>query len=254
MESLFEKFSVFISDLNKNENIYVEKKESQIDALQLIEDEELLTALEDGLALFTESVEKSSGIIISNKDKHIFHLSGLSFCWTFTNKENEFFYGGFELAGMDNALANESVFWKTDFSLPPDVEVPKHLLEYKKLNWFEKQAWGDDLRYGCFYRKAGAFPPPIYFYDQGAFFPFPLNFEEYFDAMIASCAIRGWQYFYLESSEFNRIPEFKLKEVQLNKILKEMRESINILPKLFPEKDFSYHQNSYEKIDKLIKQ
>lgn len=31
-----------------------------------------------------------------------------------------------------------------------------------------------------------------------AYFPMDLNLEEYFKAMIDSCAVRGWQYFYID--------------------------------------------------------
>ena len=35
-----------------------------------------------------------------------------------------------------------------------------------------QQAWGDgDGKFGCFLREPGDFPPKIYFYDSGAYFP-----------------------------------------------------------------------------------
>ncbi len=37
----------------------------------------------------------------------------------------------------------------------------KELDFLKKLNWFEKQPWGDDGRYSCFFREKGTFPLDI---------------------------------------------------------------------------------------------
>ena len=118
----------------------------------------------------------------------------------------------------------------------------------KKLNWFEKQSWSDDGKFGCFLRQPGDFPLPIYFYDSGAYFSMPLSLEAYFDAMIDSCAVRGWQYFYIDIPE--QFPEFR--EVNKHKVLAEMELTLNLLPNLFQNKDFSYHMNRFEGFKNII--
>ncbi len=243
MNSLLSKIELFIAHLKENRNITI---------ILYLSNEEVLSVREKVLEMLASNVKAKSGIEILKDDWNIFNLGGVSVCWNFTNRENQFIYGGFQLAGFDNALINDSDFWKIDFSLPPDAPVPEHLAEYKKFNWFEKQAWGGDGRYGCFYREPVPFPPLIYFYDHGAFSVMPLTFEEYFNKMIDSCAIRGWQYFYLEVSQIKRMMEFNLEQVQSKTIIKEMEQSVNLLPKLFPEKDFSYHQKRFKQIIQSI--
>ena len=64
-----------------------------------------------------------------------------------------------------------------------------------------------------------------------------ITFDEYFDAMIESCAVRGWQYFYIDIPD--DFPDFK--EVNKNVVLKDLEFILEMLPRLFPGKDFSYH-------------
>jgi hypothetical protein len=176
-------------------------------------------------------------ITMKDEDLDVFNLSGVSICWVYTNAENQFIYGGFLLNGFTDALIFDSSFWKIYNPIDGQKLDDNELEFFKKLNWFDKQAWGDDGKYSCFLREPGEFPPKLYFYDSGAYFPMTITFDEYFDAMIASCAVRGWQYFYSDSSE--DFPDFR--EVNKNAVLKDLEFILEMLPKLFPDKDFSYH-------------
>lgn len=238
MKIIIDKLNGFFEFLRQNGNIEIVPHLTNQDVLEI--PEVLLRKLVGNL-------KEASDIGITEEDWPIFTMTGLSICWRFTNAQNQFLYGGFELASIDNALREESEFWKTDFSLPPDSPVPVKFREYVKLNWFERQAWGagGDRRFGCFYRNAGAFPSPIYFYDRGAFCPLPLDFTEYFDAMIASCAVRGWQYFYIAPAQFRKLGTLKIEALKLSSILYEMEYSLQMLSDLFPNCGFSHHQRHY---------
>ena len=176
-------------------------------------------------------------ITIKEEDLEYFNLSGVSICWSNTHDEDEFIYGGFQFNDFSEALIQDSDFWDTFNSINKHQPDDKELEFLQKLNWFEKQPWGDDGRFGCFLREAGDFPPKIYFYDNSAYYPMKLTIEEYFDAMVASCAVRGWQYFYIDIPE--KFPEFE----RINKsiVLKDLELAVELLPKLFPDRDFSYH-------------
>jgi hypothetical protein len=176
-------------------------------------------------------------ILMKDEDLEVFNLSGLSICWTYTNKENQFIYGSFLLNGFTEALIFASDFWEIYNSLNTHKPDNNELEFLEKLNWFEKQSSGDDGKYGCFLREPGEFPPKIYFYDRGAYFPMAISFDQYLDAMIASCAVRGWQYFYIDIPD--DFPDFD--EVNKSVVLKDLEFIIEMLPKLFPDKDFSYH-------------
>jgi hypothetical protein len=194
-------------------------------------------------------ISKHKGIEISNDFHYFFNISDLSGCWSFTNKNNDFIYGGFLFNGLSESLAQDSDFWDVYNSINKHEPSERESGFLKKLNWFEKQAWGDDGKFGCFLREPGNFPLKIYFYDSGAYFPMITSLEEYFDAMISSCAVRGWQYFYINFPD-----EFpNLKEVNKEKILKELELTVKLLPILFPDRDFSFHQKRYEEIEIKLK-
>ncbi len=139
-------------------------------------------------------------------------------------------------------------FWDVSNSINEHQPDEKELELLKKLNWFEKQSWGDDGRYGCFLREVGDFPQ-IYFYDNSAYFPMNLTLEEYLEAMIASCAVRGWQYFYID------IPDDFPNLVRINKniVLENVELAVELLPKLFPDRDFSYHMGRMDYIRGRLK-
>ena len=197
-----------------------------------------------------KSIYMNKGIKIGDNYRYFFSISDLSSCWCYTNENNEFIYGGFWFNGLSEALAQTSKFWDVFNSLNRYRPSEEELAFLKKLNWFEKQAWGDDGKFGCFLREPGDFPPKIYFYDSGAYFPMNTSLEEYFDAMIASCAVRGWQYFYIVFPD--EFPE--LREVNKEKVLAELTRTITVLPRLFPDKDFSYHEKRFYEIkEKLLR-
>jgi hypothetical protein len=56
--------------------------------------------------------------------------------------------------------------------------------------------------------------------------------------MIASCAVRGRQYFYID------IPDNFPSLLEINKsiVLQDVEFIVEMLPKLFPDRDFSYHE------------
>lgn len=188
-------------------------------------------ASEDGvLEMVVEDIQREYGVTLSGVDTDYIDFDGASLMWHVADEE--FLYGGFKINGLWESLVVPSQFWKVDFSLPPDVEVPEHLKHFEKLGWFEKQAWGDDERIGCFIRKPGTFPPQIAFFDRNWYVSTTLSLEEYFEAMFASCAVKGWQYFYIEITE--DMPH-------LGVALEDMERAVRLLPTIFGERDFSYH-------------
>ena len=227
MEKIFKMCTDFFNYL-ENSEINVEKHLTNTNFLSLSE-----RLLKRKAPLLSEKWN----ISIKDQDLIIFNLSSISICWSYTNKENQFIYGGFHFNGFSEALIQDSDFWDLSNSINEYQPDEKEVDFLKKLNWFEKQSWGDDGRYSCFLREAGNFPLKIYFYDNSAYFPMNLTLEEYFEAMIASCAVRGWQYFYID------IPENFPNLVRINKsiVLKDAELAVELLPKLFPDKDFSYH-------------
>jgi len=117
---------------------------------------------------------------------------------------------------------------------------------------------------GCFYRERGKLPLDIYFFDKGLRIKMDLSLKEYVQALIDSCAVGYWQYFYVDIDElveqnkrlslrhggFNRSPssDEALDSARLKYLVDELDNITTNLPMLFPEKDFSYHKNRLEEI------
>jgi hypothetical protein len=223
-------FNDFNESLEKNKNI---------DKEVYLTDKTFLELSKRSLKREQEYFKEENGILISDHDIYILNFSGVSFSWSYTNEENQFIYGGYRFNGFTEALAQNSNFWDVYNSINKHEPDNTELELLKKLNWFEKQAWGDDGKFGCFLREPGNFPPKIYFYDYGVYFPMELSLVQYFDAMIDSCAVRGWQYFYIDiPNNFPNIPK-----VNKRLVLQDVEFIVEMLPKLFPDKDFSYQED-----------
>ena len=231
-----------------NFTAYLEANQTIHPELHLI-NKSFLSLSERSLKREQRLFKVDQGIDIKDDDLAIFNISGLSFCWSYTNENNQFIYGGYLFNGFFEALAQESDFWDVYNSINRHQPDEAELQLLKKLNWFEKQAWGDDGKFGCFLREPGDFPPKIYFYDNGAIFPMPLRLDEYVDAMIASCAVRGWQYFYINLPD--KFPE--LPKVNKNIVLQDVEFIVEMLPKLFPDQDFRYHQERLKYIERKLR-
>jgi len=166
--------------------------------------------------------------------------SVLEIAWTHSAKT--FIYGGFKFSDWFIALSLKSNFWKIDFSLAAASEVPDELKHFEKLSWFEEQSWCDDWRFGCFIQEKGIFPPQLAFFDKNWFTKLNMSFDEYFEAMFSSCAVAGWQYFYID--RYQEIPNKQ-------KAIDDMEKAVTFLPQLFPEMDFSYHKSRLEFIKNM---
>ena len=228
MEEIIENIKKFRNSLKENPNVEINEAEWK-DFLQL-SNLSVQWAIEDLATIGKITVEPKYSSVIK--------FSGLTIKWK-SKSQNYFLYGGLIINGIFEALSNPSTFWKIDFSLPPDVKVPDNLKHFEKLNWFEKQAWGDDWRYGCFIRGEKKFPPKIAFFDRNWYTILNMSFQEYFDAMIASSAVKGWQYFYIDWNQ--EIPHKIIA-------LEDMELAVKALPELFPKQDFTYHINKLNEI------
>ncbi|MRX41404.1 hypothetical protein GJU43_19130 [Flavobacterium sp. LC2016-23] len=228
MEKLMQNIKKFRDGLKTNPHVEINEAEWK-DFLEL-SSSSIQWAIED-LATIGK-------ITLESKDAAVIKFSSLSVKWK-SKSQNYFLYGGFLFNGIFEALSNPSTFWKIDFSLAPDAVVPDDLKHFEKLNWFEKQAWGDDWRYGCFVRGAKKFPPQIAFFDRNWYTLLDMSFEEYGNAMIDSCAVKGWQYFYIDWNQ--EIPHKKIA-------LEDMELAVKALPELFPEQDFTYHINKLNEV------
>ncbi len=184
-------------------------------------------------------------IKLKNNQKNYIYLTGrFDLDWIYKAIESEYIQGGFKFKGLWESLCLKSHLFKhlknSNVNYPFTTEEETFLAQLKPF----VTAYDHRRLYGCFLRNTPNFPPPIYFYDEGLYFPMNVDLDGYLEAMFASFATYRWQYFYID--EFN--PEMIERMGKLaytfgpNRLYYELEKIAHSLPKAFPNHDFSYHQ------------
>jgi hypothetical protein len=150
----------------------------------------------------------------------------------------------------------------------------------EETNWFCKSAHGSgNGAYAIFHREKEKYPFDILFLDEGLLFKTNFTQESYYQSMIDSMAICGWQYFYLDFDEIKTsCSDFKISThgwlslypygdnmsdsplgrnitedtLRIDAVLHHMKKCAYLLPKLFPNKDFSYHKKRYQEFENYL--
>lgn len=192
------------------------------------------------LQIELEEIEEDYGVKLTEEEVDYINYFSSELCWHHSGQA--FIYGGFKMNNLWGALVENSQFWKIDFSLSVDTEVPVHLKRFEQLNWIDKQSWCDDWRYGCFIREKGKFPPNLAFFDKNWYTPLNMTLEAYIEAMFKSCGVCGWQYFYMD---------YDKEMPHLERAYEDMENAVTHLPRLFPQMDFSYHRKKLEELKRI---
>lgn len=208
---------------------------------------------------------------ISDEDLKWLRISNLELDWELTH-DNIYIYGGFDNWGFSDALVSppqpdyKSIGCQHEYFSEEEERFLK-----EETNLFCKSAHGmGDGTYGIFHRTKDKYPFDILYLDNGRFFKTDFSLESYYQAMIDSMAVCGWQYFYLDFEEIkSKCADFKVgywllypytegliesplgrnvthETSRLDAVLHHMEVCVYLLPKIFPDKDFSYHQQRLE--------
>lgn len=91
---------------------------------------------------------------------------------------------------------------------------------------------------GCFIIQGpgSTFPPPIAFFRRDWYVKLNFDYYRYMELLFENYGFKGWQYFYIDITA--KIP-------RIEEVLEDMRVAAKTLPLLFPDKDWSYHQEKY---------
>lgn len=232
MKDLEEAYRICLSELHENSQVLINMNQISSD----------FTVISDRFFKRKyENLKEDFGIIISENYKQYLQFSEISIEWeSKLEKVDYVLTGGFEMNNLLDALDYYSDFWKGAFSLAPNETVPYNLKHFEQLGWFSRQAW-DDGRYGCFIKQPGNFPPPIAFYSRGWYVKLDMTFEEYLENMFKMYGAKGWQFFFIEPTN-----DMTYKE----DILEDMRVITEQFPLLFPENDWTFLSEKYEKYKK----
>ena len=218
---------------------------------------------------------------VSDEDLKWLRISNLELDWELTY-ENIYIYGGFDNWGFSDALCSPAQpDYKTIACQHEYFSVEEERFLKEETNLFCKSAHGmGNGTYGIFHRTKDKYPFDILYLDRGRFFKTDFSLESYYQAMIDSMAVCGWQYFYLDFDEIkNKCADFKVgqrwltiypygegyapsplghgvtKETsRLAAVVHHMEVCVYLLPKIFPDKDFSYHKQRLEDFKASLQQ
>jgi len=191
---------------------------------------------------FLKSVKndlEEENILISDNDLEYFNLVSIVLNWDDKLKvptNLKILRGGFVFNDVSDALTFPTDYFENTVNVKNDGDYSE------KLGWFERLPMGvDDSMRGCFIKEEGNFPPPIAFCNAGAGWYVKLDFDyhKYMELLFENYGFKGWQYFYIDI----------VKEIpMLEKVLEDMQTAVQVLPLLFPDKDWSYHQKKYQDV------
>jgi len=195
-------------------------------------------------------------------------VSDLKIDWQLT-LDNIYIYGGVKINALSTGLTSpisslyESIACEHDYF----TEEQERFLK-EETNWFTKSAHGmGDGTYGILHRTKEKFPFDILYLDDGIYFKTNFTTASYYQSLIDSMGICGWQYFYLDFEEIQKkCADFKVginwllypygegmsespigrnvtqETTRLDALVHHMEKCVYLLPKIFPEQDFSYHK------------
>jgi hypothetical protein len=184
-----------------------------------------------------EDILNVAGITINDENIEYFNFSSIAIGWrSLLEIPDVVFKGGFVFNGITDALIFPTDYFKGTINIKNDGDY------CQKLAWFEQLPMGvDDSMRGCFIKEEGNFPPPIAFFNGGGewYVRLDFDFHEYMELLFQNYGFKGWQYFYIDI----------VKEIpRLDQVLEDMEVAVKTLPFLFPDKDWSYHQNKYQEV------
>lgn len=189
-----------------------------------------------------EDILDMGKIKLNDDDLKYLKFATVSFGWrSLLSLSDVVLKGGFVFNGITDAL----LFPTDDFKNKTNIKGDEDYSE--KLGWFDRLPMGvDDSMRGCFIKEEGSFPPPIAFCNAGADWYIKLDFDyyKYMELLFQNYGFKGWQYFYMDI----------VKEIpNLDEVLDDMRVAVKTLPLLFPDKDWSYHQQRYAEVLEKLK-
>ncbi len=199
--------------------------------------------------------KKSDPVKLTEEQKEYIRLSGgFELDWTYSAVETEYLQGGFRFSGLSESLCLGSKLLqglKEDNVPYEETEKENELLA--QLNPFATAFDGRKF-YGCFLRNTPNFPPPIYFYDYGLYFPMNVDLDGYLEAMFASFATYRWQYFYIDEfapEQLDRMGKL-FRTLNRKNLFQELTKISESLPKAFPDHDFSYHKERLAFLESIL--
>ena len=231
---------------------------------------------------------KEKDIVIPENDEFLFYLFFPSIRWNtlgVISENNDLVKpvsGGFYLNSIYSILTSDNFpFWtKTDRYLEFEPRSNEDAQLLSDLAWFDsptrlKESGEYTPFFTCVNVKRNVFSDKLYFFDSHFVYQLPFNnYEEYVKAMMRAASVECWQFFYIEPEELiNRnlgksyftifLSSYRIeghsklhfnpeiKADRLDVIHEYLEQCVTTLPLIFPEMDFTYHKDYFEKFNAL---
>lgn len=254
---MIEKFENFINTLYKRPCLTIE-----VNNLDHI----IVSSKETNKEEYIQWIKEDIGLDLPLASMDYMPCSGLIIDWTnekILSKTKQYLYGSFRLNDLYTPIVAPSTFWEPyNMNFTSNEEK----IDLERLNYFQKSGHGDDGTFGCFYRHPMKYPFPVYFYDNGHYFPMSLDLNEYYNAMLLNNAVVLWQYLYVDTKLIieklsskncsNWISLYNNLEGNPNRVsglIHHFNELIRQLPILFPDFDISLILQKLEELNSGIK-
>ena len=238
---------------------------------------------QDEIQWVTKEIKDKTGLVLNKSQKNLFFIEDAELIWTRPAQESGEGYlsGGFYINGPLSIFLNPAKFWEDSLSFFEEIgkenlaDIPINLRWIESTSLYTEPSYNP--HFGCVKFIQGVFPNEFYFYDSGFLFPLPFTtFQEYFNAMIDSAAVKCWQYFYIEPEtilnrninkdyytwalHISTNLDEKLRSIKyfenakfdrLDLIAEYLKRCVRLLPGSFPFLTFDHHKEYFEGFRKL---
>ena len=246
--------------------------------------------LDDLEELIQERIQefKEDGYIVDDEDIFLFYLFKANINWNkkgFKNNESWInpINGGFSFNSVRNICSSKKEdFWKNKLNYSyydeisrNDVNLLENLKRFDNPTPYKKNA-NYTTFFTCLKKDSnGKIPNDWFFFDSHFIYQLPFNnYKDYLEAMVNSASVECWQFFYIDPEELiNRnlgksyftifLDSYKIeghsklhfnpeiKADRLDIIHEYLERCVTTLPLIFPEMDFTYHKDYFEKFNAL---
>ncbi len=213
-------------------------------------------------------IKRKENYELSQKQTLLYYLSGIEVEWgrPGQNAGEVVLHGGFAFNGLTDVLTMPTDFWAHSVNKFRKNLSTEELAFFNKLSWFESPTPHASAvytpMYGCLELLENKFPEKLFFYDSATVYELDMTIEAYISNLLDSVALYCWQYFYINPEEIIKKNKgvkgaswymtmeinFPEENDRLQNIIRYMEYCMEYLPGSFPGMDFSFHQNSLEKL------
>jgi hypothetical protein len=191
--------------------------------------------------MYVEVIQEDFGIVLEELTlAYFYEISSIKILWKFSHKDDELRHFGGETSINNYSFLLESPGFKFDF----DISRGRFDKFISQLYLFDHypESLQSTLKVGLELRDG---KEHLWLWnDDGEKYPLTLSIPQYFERLLETKGFIGWQYFFvdLEDCDFDD-PYFNENFAAVpNDGLHRMEEFLDVMPRLFPDADYSFYR------------